>query len=181
MDHILGILQAKDFLAAPETVDLRTLLKQPLFVPEHMPALKVLEQFRQTTVHMAVVIDEYGAGQGLVCATDVLEALVGELPGEIPYEPSVVRRPDGSWLVDGALPVEDLKELLRVSELPGEQTGRFQTAAGFAINSFGKIPSEGEQFTWQGHRFEVVDMDGNRIDKLLVTSDRAATTPLAAD
>lgn len=179
LDHLLGILYAKDFLAA-QRGDIRNLLKQPLFVPERTPALKVLEQFRQNVVHMAIVIDENGTGQGLICATDVLEALVGELPDEIPYEPRAVQRADGSWLVDGALAIEDLKEILRVSELPGEQTGRFQTAAEFTLNHFGKIPSEGERFTWQGHRFEIIDMDGNKIDKLLVTTGPAAGAPLAA-
>jgi len=104
----------------------------------------------------------------LVSPTDILEALVGELPDLTPQERSLVQRPDGSWLVDGSVPIEDLKALLQVPELPGEQGGRFRTIAGFVIYNLHKIPSEGEQFAWEGNRFEVVDMDGNRIDKILL-------------
>lgn len=168
LDRTIGILQAKDFLVAPEGSDVRSLLRAPVVVPEHMPALKVLESFRQTTVHIALVLDEYGGVQGLVSATDILEALVGELPDTEPHKHSFIQRPDGSWLIDGGVPVDDVKHVLQVVELPGEKTGRFQTLAGFIIDNLRKIPTEGDQFTWAGNRFEVVDMDGNRIDKVLV-------------
>jgi magnesium and cobalt exporter, CNNM family len=175
LDHVIGILHAKEFLTAPETIEIRSLLQPPITVPEQTPALKVLENFRQTTVHIALVIDEYGGVHGLVSSTDILEALVGELPDITPQERSLVQRPDGSWLVDGSVPIEDLKVLLQVPELPGEEDSRFRTIAGFVIYNLHKIPSEGEQFTWEGNRFEVVDMDGNRIDKVLVVPSRAKT------
>jgi putative hemolysin len=111
LDSVIGILHAKDFLAAPENADIRSLSKHPVVVPQTMPALKVLEQFRQTTVHIALAVDEHGSVRGLVSATDILEALVGELPDEIPHEHSVVQRSDGSWLVVGTVPIEDLKGL----------------------------------------------------------------------
>jgi putative hemolysin len=181
LDSVLGILHAKDFLAAPENADVRSLSKHPVVVPQTMPALKVLEQFRQTTVHIALAVDEYGSVRGLVSATDILEALVGELPDEIPHEHSIVRRSDGSWLVDGTVPIEDLKGLLGVAELPGEGTGKFQTVAGFIMDRLGKVPATGEQFVWEENRFEVVDMDGKRVDKVLVVPQRTGSMPVIAE
>jgi putative hemolysin len=115
-----------------------------------------------------LVIDEYGGVVGLVSEKDILEALVGDLPGRLPGEERIARRADGSFLVDGSLPVEDLKALLHVNDLPGHGTGRFQTVAGFVIDNLRKIPSEADRFEWAGNRFEVLDMDGNRVDKVLV-------------
>lgn len=181
LDNVIGILHAKDFLAAPENADVRSLSKHPVVVPQTMPALKVLEQFRQTTVHIALAVDEHGSVRGLVSATDILEALVGELPDEIPHEHSIVQRSDGSWLVDGTVPIEDLKGLLRVAELPGEGTGKFQTVAGFIMDRLGKVPATGEQFVWEENRFEVVDMDGRRVDKVLVVPHRTGSIPVIAE
>jgi putative hemolysin len=181
LDSVIGILHAKDFLAAPENADVRSLSKHPVVVPQTMPALKVLEQFRQTTVHIALAVDEHGSVRGLVSATDILEALVGELPDEIPHEHSIVQRSDGSWLVDGTVPIEDLKGLLRVTELPGEGTGKFQTVAGFIMDRLGKVPATGEQFVWEENRFEVVDMDGRRVDKVLVVPHRTGSIPVIAE
>lgn len=170
LDFTLGILSAKDFLSAGEDVNIREMLREPVYVPEGMPALKVLEQFRKSPVHTALVIDEYGGVQGLVSATDVLEALVGDLPGGAPAEQDVVQRADGSWLIDGALPVEDLKELLKIDALPDENSGGFQTVAGFVIHQLGRIPKAADSFTFGNIHVEVIDMDGNRVDKVLVVS-----------
>lgn len=170
LDRTLGILSAKDFFAAVENTDIRTMLKPAVYVPEGMPALKVLEQFRTSTASIALVIDEYGSVQGLVSAIDLLEALVGDLPGEKRVDHPVMARADGSWLVDGALPLEDLKELLRVDSLPDESSGRFHTAAGFLIYHLGRIPKAADAFDFDSVHMEVVDMDGNRVDKLLVAS-----------
>jgi putative hemolysin len=179
LDHVVGILEAREFLAECRTIDIRPLLKPPILVPETTPALKTLEQFRQTTVHIALVIDEYGGVVGLVSEKDILEALVGDLPDKMPGEERIRRRADGSFLVDGGLPVEDLKTLLHVNELPGHGSGRFQTVAGFVIDNLRKIPSEADRFEWQGNRFEVVDMDGNRIDKVLVVPGRGRESSAA--
>ena len=168
LDHVIGILHSKDLLTGSESSDIRTLLKDPVIVPKSLPALKVLEQFRKTTVHIALAVDEYGGVRGLASATDILEALVGELPDEVPHELSMVRRSDGSWLVDGSTLIGDLKTLLHVARLPGEEQGNFQTVAGFMMDRLGKVPSTGEEFVWEKHRFEVVDMDGKRVDKVLV-------------
>ena len=102
--------------------------------------------------------------------------MVGELPDEIPHEYSIVQRSDGSWLVDGTVPIEDLKGLLHVAELPGEGTGKFQTVAGFMMDRLGKVPATGEQFVWEENRFEVVDMDGKRVDKVYDTESQNAGT-----
>lgn len=174
LDQTLGILSAKDYLAAGDNPDIRGMLRTPVFVPEGMPALKVLEQFRNTPVHIALVIDEYGGVEGLVSATDVLEALVGDLPGVTTAEQAAVRRPDGSWLIDGTLPIEDLKELLKVEALPDEDSGGFQTVAGFVIHLLRRIPKQADGFDFDGMHVEVVDMDGNRVDKVLIVPKRTA-------
>lgn len=175
LDRTLGILSAKDYFAAVENTDLRAMLKPPVYVPEGMPALKVLEQFRTTTASIALVIDEYGSVQGLVSAIDLLQAIVGDLPGEKQMEQPVMPRPDGSWLIEGALPVEDLKELLRTDALPDESSGRFRTAAGFLIYHLGRIPRTTDSIDFNGNHLEVVDMDGNRVDKLLLVCNRPST------
>ena len=167
MDHVLRIVEAKDFLVVNDKSRMRAVFKPTVMVPEQTAALNVVEQLRQAKVHMVLVIDEYGGTVGVVTATDLLEALVGSLPSGA-SDRSAVQRPDGSWLLDGSLPIRDFKELLQLVELPGEGYGRFQTVAGFVIDNLGRIPSEGEMFTWEGYRFEVIDMDGNRIDKILV-------------
>jgi putative hemolysin len=173
LDNVLGEVEARDLLARSlcgEAFDLKSLLQKPLYVPETMPALKVLEAFKKSGTQMALVIDEYGSIQGLVTLKDILEAIVGDIPSaEELAEPQVVQREDGSWLLDGMLPVEELKELLGIGELPGEEQGLYQTTAGFVMTQLGRIPAAAEHFEWGGLRFEVMDMDGNRVDKVLVT------------
>jgi putative hemolysin len=127
---------------------------------------------------LALVVDEYGAIQGLVTPLDLLEALVGDLPDAgIAAEPAAVRREDGSWLVDGMLPADELKELLPIGGLPGEGTGTYQTVSGLLMHQLGRIPATGNQFAWGGFRFEVVDMDGHRVDKVLVPPLPAEAAP----
>jgi putative hemolysin len=173
LDNVLGVVHAKDLLARiidEQVVDLTSTLQQPLYVPESMRALKVLELFKQSGTHIALVIDEYGGIQGIVTPSDILEAIVGDLPeaGE-QLEPLAVQREDGSWLLDGMLPVDEFKDLFDIAELPGEDQGIYQTLAGFVIMQLGRIPAVADYFEWEGLRIEVVDMDGNRVDKVLVT------------
>ncbi len=173
LDTILGITQVYDLLRDSmdgQPLDLTTKMQPPLFVPESTRALKVLEQFKQTGQQMAFVVDEYGVIQGLVTLTDILQALVGDLPsaGEV-AEPQSVQREDGSWLLDGMLPIYQFKELLDIEQdLPGEQRGGYQTLGGFVVMHLGKIPAAADHFIWGRYRFEVMDMDGNRVDKVLV-------------
>jgi putative hemolysin len=168
LDHVIGVVETKDMLAmlfTGKTLDLRALNEEPIYVPETMTAAKVLELFRERGVHMAFVIGEYGGFEGLVTVQDILEAIVGE-SGE---EMEVVQRKDGSWLLDGMISIDDLKDHLEVKELPGEFV-RFETLSGFVMAQLGDIPNEGDSFEWNGFRFEVMDMDGMRVDKVLVNS-----------
>jgi putative hemolysin len=172
LDHILGVVQAKGLLSrcmAGEPIDLRKSLIPPQFVPESTPALKVLEMFRNSRVHIAIVIDEYGGLQGLVTIIDILEAIVGDIPitGERDGLEAVQRK-DGSWLLDGMLPVDEFRDIFRLNELPGEGKSHYETMSGFVMTYLGRIPSEGDAFDWAGMHFEVLDMDGFRVDKILV-------------
>ncbi len=172
-DQVVGLVAVKALWAhaaigLPTT--LKNLLLPPLFVPETNKVLQLLEQFRQSGRHIAIVTDEFGAVQGLVTLIDVMEAIVGEIPerGQ-PNRPEVKRRDDGSWLIDATLSIGELKTLLAIEQpLPNETTAAFQTLGGFVVTQFGRIPAAGDHFEWGGWKFEVVDMDRRRVDKVLV-------------
>lgn len=176
LDRILGVVKMKDLLArslAGKPLDLRSALRQPLYVPESMRAFKVLEQFKQSRTHIALVLNEYGSIQGLITLNDILEAIVGDIPSsDTPNEPLIVQREDGSWLVDGMLPVEDFKKHFQLAALPNEETGEYQTLGGFVMMHMERIPKPTDHFEWNGLRFEVMDMDGHRVDKVLVMRAR---------
>ena len=170
LDEFLGIVQARDLLNRVldgEPLDISSALCQPLVVHNHMLALRVLDMIKQSPIHMALVVDEHGTLEGVVNATDILKAIVGSLaePGVSP-EPEVMQREDGSWLMDGDLPIEVVEDLLSLKEIPEERD--FHTLAGFMLMRFERIPAAGDHFEWEGFRFEVADMDGQRIDKVLV-------------
>ena len=172
LDNVLGIVRATDLLTqslASQRLDLIALLRPPLFIPENMSALKVLELFKQKGTHIALVTDEYGGIQGMVTHNDILEAIVGYIPsaGE-PAEPEAMRREDGSWLLDGLLPIDKLKEIFDLEKLPDEEHGNYQTVGGFVVTQVRSIPLVGQRFEWGKLCFEVVDMDGHRVDKVLV-------------
>jgi putative hemolysin len=169
---VLGVLEVKTLLdrlddRAPELF--RT-LRPAVFVSESTHALKLLEIFREEQQSLAMVVDEYGDVTGMVTLNDLMGAVLGRVQsGETAdAEALVVTRDDGSLLVDGSLPVDDLRELLGGGQLPGEDEHDYNTAAGMTIAHFGRIPHAGEHFDWRGWRVEVVDLDGPRIDKLLV-------------
>ena len=172
--EVLGILEVKSLtgrLGQGGSVDLFSTLKPALFVSESTQSMRLLEIFREEQQTMALVVDEYGEVIGAVTASDLLGAVMGR--GQAPHEasddePLLVQRDDGSWLVDGRLPSDETRELLRVSALPGEEDHDFHTIAGMVMAQFGRIPDAGEHFTWEGWRIEVIDRDGARIDKLLV-------------
>ncbi|MEH2146766.1 hemolysin family protein [Nostoc sp.] len=171
IDNLLGIVQTKEFLAQNPTqaIELQALLKSLLYVPESMKALNLLELFKKSGTHLALIVDEYGVTQGLVTITDIVEAIVGDIPtSEELADPDVVQREDGSWLLDGLLPIDELKEILDIRKLlPGAEVN-YQTLGGFVVNQLGHIPLVAEHFEWAELRFEVVSRDGNRIDKVLV-------------
>jgi putative hemolysin len=173
LDNVMGIVQAKDLLTrclAGGKIDLKENLRPPLFVPEGVPALKLLEMFKKSRTHMALVVDEYGGVEGLVTLNDILEDLVGDVASvDMPEERQIIKRADGSWLIDGKILIDDLKELLGVPRLPDEDSGSYQTLGGLVMLQVGRVPVTGDTFVSAGYRFEVVDMDGKRVDKVLVT------------
>jgi len=173
LDDIVGVVQSKELLVpslSGEPLDLKKVLHPPLFMPEGTPALKALERFRHSAIHMALVVDEYGGFKGLVTLNDLLTSIVGELQ-ETPdaQEPDAVRRDDGTWLVDGMMPVDEFKETFHLGRIPGEEKGYFRTVGGFVMMQLGRVPKTADHFGWNGYRFEVMDMDGRRVDKVLVT------------
>ncbi len=178
LDEIVGMVHTRSLLKGcmdDERLDLAAMSKKPLFVPETLPVLKLLEQYRESGTHVAVVVNEYGHTEGLVTLNDVLEGLVGDLPEPDELDSEYVsQREDGSYLLDGLLEVEDLKDLLHLKALPREDEGDFRTLGGFVTSYMDRIPSASESFEAEGWRFEVVDMDGSRVDKLLVSPEPEA-------
>jgi putative hemolysin len=172
IDTIIGMVNSKDLLSqnlSCRPIDLRSVLQPALFIPESMSALDLLERFKKKRTHVALVIDEHGGFQGLITTSDVLEAIVGDIPtpGES-EEADVIHREDGSWLVDGKVLADELKELLQKDELPFEDENLYQTLGGLVMAFLDRIPRSGNHFDWDGYRFEVVDMDGHRVDKVLI-------------
>jgi putative hemolysin len=173
LDNVLGIVHARDLLSRAlngEPLDLRACLTHPLYIPESMHALETLELFRQSGTHLAMVIDEFGGLQGLITYYDILEAIVGDMPalGE-PSDPRMVKREDGSYLIDGKLPIDEFKDFFEIQALPEEDNGYYQTMGGFMMTHLGRIPKVTDHFEWGGMRYEIVDMDGLRVDKILLT------------
>lgn len=170
-DNVLGLVSVKSMyanLAAGLPARLRDLLTPPLVVPESMSGIRLLETFKQSGKHLALVTDEFGNFSGLVTLIDVLEAIVGSLPGERERKTQCRRRSDGSWLVDAMMDLDEFKHATGVGPLPGDASGAFQSVSGFIMAQLGRVPQEGDHFDAAGHRFEVVDMDRHRIDKVLV-------------
>jgi len=144
-------------------------------VPESTLASKVLESFKKSQMQLALVVDEYDVIQGLITLNDILAAIVGNiLTADEPSEPQALQREDGSWLLDGMVPMDKFKEIFRIEKLPGEERGYYQTLGGFVMMYMEHIPSAGQHFEWGGLRFEVLDMDLHRVDKVLVTPARTA-------
>ncbi len=173
IDHVLGVVHVKDILYHTlngEKISFEQSLRQPLYIVESMPVVQLIDQFKETGVHFAFLIDEYGGIQGLLTLNDILKAVVGqEIDEEEKKNPYVVERADGSYLIDGALLIDEFIELFNIESLTEEETGNYQTIAGFVINQMGKIPSAGQFFKWRNLKIEIVDMDGNRVDKLLIS------------
>lgn len=172
LDNVLGVAHVTDVLTrslSGQPFDLASVLRQPLFIPESTQALKILELFKQSGTHIAMIVDEYGVIQGVVTLNDVMEVIIGDIPfADQPHEADVVQREDGSWLLDGMLTIDEIKDLFELDELPGEERGNYQTLGGLIITQLGHIPKSSDYFEWEGFRFEVMDMDGNRVDKVLV-------------
>jgi putative hemolysin len=174
LDKVLGIIHIADLLSQTlkgEELNLTTALRQPLFIPESMRGSSVLEQFKKFGTHLAIIVDEYGVAKGLVTMHDILEEIVGNIndTSETPEEAQIIERDDGSWLLDGMLSIEDFLEQFELPESSIDR-GNYHTLGGFAIMQFGKIPTSGEHFQWLHLKFEIVDMDGKRVDKVMVNT-----------
>jgi len=175
-DEILGIVQVKDLFAQErrgQIVDLQAVIQPAEFVPEAMSALELLEHLREKKNHLALIIDEFGGITGLVTINDVLEAIVGDIPtlDDKVEEPDIVQREDGSYLLNGMLSNEELKDLLALEDLPDEENSGYETLGGMLMAEINRIPVAGDVVFWEDWRFEVVDMDGYRVDKVLVSSE----------
>lgn len=181
LDEVLGIVRSADLLPIAfqgARIELRTLVKEALFVPDSMPAVQLLESFRGSHKHVALVMDEYGAVEGLVTVTDLLTAIVGDLPADASEaQGAFVSRADGSWLVDGSAAIEDVQSHFSIDALPEDEAGAYHTIGGFVMARLGRVPKTADTFEWGGLRFEVMDMDGRRIDKVLVARKPGSAAP----
>ena len=181
---VSGIIQVKDLLIAHlsgRPFELRAALRPPLYLPNTVTALRALEMFKNSGAPMALVVDEYGDFEGLVTITDILETLVGDIatPGE-EQNAAIVTREDGSWLVDGMVPLDEVKDAIGLVSLPGEESGDFHTLGGFMMARISRVPKVADHVLVTGYRFEVVDMDGRRVDRVLIVPppDKAKPRPL---
>lgn len=168
LESIVGIVKSRDLLVSTlsaKEFDLKTLAKPAHFIPETMLVSRALEVLKKNDAEMLLVVDEFGGVQGLLTINDILEEIVGQLAGD---EPQATQRQDGSWLLDGMLEVDEFKEIFDLNALPHED--EYETLSGFVMTSLGRLPQTADHFEWGNLRFEVVDMDGRRVDKVLVTT-----------
>lgn len=174
LDNVIGIIKARDLLIESlrgESLRLQLNLQPVVYIPETAHASRALEIFKSGEAEMLMVVDEFGSVEGLLTISDILEEIVGDIQDG---EPQATQRQDGSWLLDGMLSVEDFKEIFNIRHLPDET--EYETLGGFIMNYLGSVPHASDHFEWNGLRFEVVDMDGNRVDKVMVTLSPPAAT-----
>lgn len=179
VDDLVGVVQAKELLEQYRrtgTIDVAAAVREPLYVNETMPVLKLLERFRAVNIHMAIVLDEYGSFEGVVTPTDILASIAGSLPEGVEEDYAAIRREDGSYLIDGGMPIDDVERHLGGDVgLPRERD--YETLAGFILDRFGHIPEVGERVEYGTWSFEVVDLDGRRVDKILAVRRHEALAP----
>ena len=168
IDNIKGIVSIKDMYIHPDDISFKDVMKTPLFVPENISPYQLLEKFKETKMHTSFVVDEYGTLLGLVTLNDILEAIVGDIPQNDEQDYEIVQREDGSFLVDAQIPFYEFLSRFEKTDWMNEGEHEFDTLAGFILHSLEHIPVTGEHFEWKGFTFEIVDMDGHRIDKILV-------------
>jgi putative hemolysin len=169
--QVIGIVEAKDLLArclAGQPLDLRKATRPPLYLPNTVSVLRVLDMFKSSGEPMALIVDEYGDLEGLVTPSDILEALVGDIPGASDTDQRVVRRDDGTWLIDGMVGLDELKQVLRLSRLTGEDAD-FHTLGGYLMARLNRVPMIADRVVADGYQFEIVDMDGRRVDRVLIS------------
>jgi putative hemolysin len=180
LDDVIGVLSAHRLiepLAQGAAPVLAELMDPPVFVPETLTGMELVDHFRRNDVDMVFVVDEYGAVQGVIGERDLLEAIAGEMGEASDEDAWATQRGDGSWLMDGLIPLHELKDRLALKSLPDEDLGRYNTLAGMVMLLLGRLPATADAVEWQGWRFEVVDLDGKRVDKVLVQSIQEPETP----
>jgi len=173
LSDVVGIISAQTLLQQAlqgRTLTLTEGLQPPVFVPETLSGMELLDQFRASSAQLVFVVDEYGEVQGVITVRDVLEAITGEFTTPSDGDAWAVQRADQSWLFDGLIPVPELKDRLSLKELPEEDRGRYNTLAGMIMLLLGRLPKTADTVDWEGWRFEVVDLDGKRVDKVLATA-----------
>jgi putative hemolysin len=181
-NQIVGVARARQFLTQTlrgEKPSLTESLHLPVFVPESLTGIELLENFKNSGINLAFVIDEYGEVQGIVTLKDVMEAITGEFKPKRPEDAWAVRRDDGTWLLDGFIPVPELKDRLGLKEVPEEEKGRYNTLSGMLMLLVGRLPQTADRCEWEGWSFEVMDMDGHRIDKVLATETHSVSVDSA--
>lgn len=172
-DNIVGIVQSKDMLAEllkGNEIDLETMMSEPFYIPEGVTVARAISMFKEQGIHTAVIVSEFGGVEGIVRMHDIIEHIFGELRNDenTPDDPDAVQREDGSWLLDGQYFIEDFKDHFPQFAIPDAEKGKYETIGGFVMFRLGRVPSAADTFSWEGLRFEVMDMDGVRIDKMLV-------------
>jgi putative hemolysin len=167
IDDMEGIVYVKDMYLQPDA-PLSSLIRKALFVPENNSAYQVLEKIKNTKIHYAFIVDEYGSLQGMITVKDILKAIVGEMPEEEDDDYEIVERKDGSFLIDGQIQFYDFLTRFNKTNWINESENEFDTMAGFILHELKRIPTAGDTFEWRGFDFEIVDMDGQRIDKVIV-------------
>lgn len=181
--NILGVISTRQLLVQMiqgAQLDLTAHLQPAVFVPETLTGMELLEHFKSTHVHLVIVVDEYGEVQGMITLEDVMEAITGELKPRRAEDSWAVQRADGSWLLDGLIPIPELKDRLNLRHVPEEEKGRYNTLSGMIMLLLGHIPQTGDKASWEQWEFEVVDIDGRRIDKILATPSRELASDEAA-
>lgn len=173
LDNVIGIIRTEQFVTSylrDEKIAFDKILHKPLIVPSNTPAFRVLELFKKTGIHLAIIVDEYGMIEGVISLGDILEAIVGDLPEVFEHEEKeIIKRDKNTWFIDGLLAIDEFKDHFLIKKLPGEQTGEFHTIGGYVMHELGRVPKTGDTFTIENYLFEVVDMDGNRVDKIILT------------
>lgn len=168
IDNIKGVISLKDLYINKDTIPLKDLMRPALFVPDNNTAFKVMEKFKESQLHSCFIVDEYGSVLGMITLKDILEAIIGDMPQQDDDEYEVIRREDGTFLVDGQLPFYDFLSYFDKTDWMNEGEQEFDTIAGFILHKLKRIPSASDKLEWNGFDFEIIDMDGHRIDKVLV-------------
>jgi putative hemolysin len=178
LDDVIGVISAQSLLQQTmrgQPLSLTDKLQAPVFVPETLSGMELLDHFRASSAQMVFVVDEYGEVQGVITVRDVLEAITGEFTTPTDGDSWAVQRADGSWLFDGLIPVPELKDRLVLKDLPEEDRGRYNTLAGMIMLLLGRLPNTADAVEWEGWRFEVIDLDGKRVDKVLASAVATVT------